>query len=280
MNMALPADFTLEFFGNCEAINILRKAGVPEPQLMAVQGGERIPLFSRETREQAEAGEIDLRPGPPGGPPIPHPSHAVLSVDVWPSLHCLIPEGHLPDVFDTATRYTGAAHSYVCTFDVNYGMKHGLLKLDKLIPEEKRSAGISSFIEYVDNREKWQFSDHDGGQLMYNIHVAEKKTILWNAHLGGYEGILRDLDPKPQMVILGIAGRANHDGRPFEGSGAEFASRQVEWLGRPDQLIWCLHDESVVPPYRVDTRAAREAVESMGTKVIDMEPNKLKHLTI
>jgi hypothetical protein len=43
---------------------------------------------------------------------------------------------------------------------------------------------------------------------------------------------------------MGIAGRANLNGRPFEGSAAQFAVEQVKWLGTPSRVIWCLHDQS------------------------------------
>lgn len=231
--------------GNCEAINILREAGVPDAQLMAVQGGERIPLFSQDIRNKANEGKIELRPTPPGAPALPHPRYAVISVDVWPSLHCLMPEGH-PEYLDSGTVYTGAAHPYVCTFDVNYGMKHGLLKIDQLLPEDEKNDGILSFVDYIKDRKINLFSDHDGGQLMYNIHISEGNTILWNAHLGGYEGIIRDLVPKPRLAIIGIAGRANYNGRPFDGSAAQFATKLVNWLDQPSQVIWCLHDKRLV----------------------------------
>ncbi|KAK7935362.1 hypothetical protein PG985_000857 [Apiospora marii] len=72
------------------------------------------------------------------------------------------------------------------------------------------------------------------------------------------------------------AGRANLNGRPFDGSAAEFASRQVEWLGKPSQVIWCLHDETCIPPWRIDTSAATATVEGNGkSKVLN-----LKHVDV
>jgi hypothetical protein len=231
--------------GNCEAIHILRKAGVAEKQLMAVTGGERIPLFSKEILKKANENAIKLRPTPPLAPRLPDPEFAVMSIDVWPSLHCLMPpisHDDMPEIMDTGVVYTGSAHPYVCTFDINYGMQHGLLQIDKMVPPEHRDAGLASFIDYINDPQN-VFSAHDGGQLMYNIHVSEGKTILWNAHLGAYEGILRTMLPKPEIAILGIAGRANFNGRPFNGSAAEFAVSEIKWLDNPKHVIWCLHDE-------------------------------------
>ncbi|KAK7966932.1 uncharacterized protein PG986_001209 [Apiospora aurea] len=256
---------------NCEAINCLRDAGVPEEQLFPVQGGERIPLFTSEIRIKTKEYESMRNPGFPGAPPMP----AELSVHVWPSLHCLMPQDH-PEVIDTATVYTGAASPYSCTLDITSGMKYGLLRIGDWLPAEKLTPGHRSFIRYVEDRKRNVFSHCDGGQLMFNFLVptaaGDTKALLWSAHLGGYEAVLRAMQPKPDTAILGIAGRANLDGRPFVGSAAEFASRQVGWLGNPAQVIWCLHDETCIPPYKIDTDAATVAVEKSGkTKVLPLK---------
>ncbi|KAE8325363.1 hypothetical protein BDV39DRAFT_206901 [Aspergillus sergii] len=249
--------------GNYEAINILRKAGVPDEQLQPVSGGERIPLFTRDIRDRAARGEGKLLSGPPGAPHEPDPSLAVCSVQVWPSLHCLMPGSHadIPEVMDTGRVFTGAAHPYLCTINLNIGMRYGLLKVGERVPPESRDDRLQSFIEYVTDNHRNVFSAYDGGQLMYNFLIDEKKTLLWNAHLGAYEGIMRGLDPKPNVAILGIAGRANINGRPFDGSAAQFALNEVRWLDEPRSIIWCLHDESPIKPYRIDTEAATAMVE-------------------
>lgn len=63
------------------------------------------------------------------------------------------------------------------------------------------------------------------------------------------------------VLILSVAGRANFNGRPFDGSAAEAATQICKWLGEPAQVIWCLHDEAPIKPWRIDTRAAEEMVE-------------------
>lgn len=65
---------------NGEAINVLREAGVPEQQLLPVAGGERIPLFTRETHQAAREGKVAVAPGPPGAPRRPDDSLAVMAV--------------------------------------------------------------------------------------------------------------------------------------------------------------------------------------------------------
>lgn len=221
---------------------MLATAGVPEEQLFRVAGGERVPLFTREMRDQASAGKCLLSPAPPNAPPLPHPDLAVAAAHIWPSLHCLMPPGAHPEEIDTAEVFTGEAHPYVCTMDITRGMKYGLLKVGDHVPRSEMDEGMVSFADYISDRKQNVFSHCDGGQLMVNF-VTDNKALLWNAHLGAYRGIMQALEPKPDIAILGIAGRANLDGRPWHGSAAEFAQNQVEWLNSPKTVIWCLHDE-------------------------------------
>ncbi|XP_014552063.1 hypothetical protein COCVIDRAFT_41746 [Bipolaris victoriae FI3] len=120
-----------------------------------------------------------------------------------PSLHCLMPEDHF-QVIDTATVYTGSATPYTCSLDITFGMKHGLLRLGDLVPPKKLRDGQCSFIEYIGDRERDVFSHCDGGPSL-------------SAHLGAYDGVMRDMQPKPDVAILAIAGRANFNGQPFNG---------------------------------------------------------------
>jgi hypothetical protein len=243
---------------NCEAINALAKAGVPEEQLFRVAGGERVPLFTRSIRDQAKAGKCQLSPAPPGAPSLPDPSLAVAAAHVWPSLHCLMPggPGGHPEVIDTGEVYTGEAHPYVCTMDITRGMKYSLLKIADIVSRDKMDEGLASFADYVADRRRNVFSHADGGQIMVNF-LVDSKAILWNAHLGSYEGIMKILEPKPDVAILGIAGRANCNGRPFDGSAAQFALNEVQWLQQPKTIIWCLHDERCVT--RLATRLEYKA---------------------
>ncbi|KAI6304096.1 hypothetical protein ACKVWC_010434 [Pyricularia oryzae] len=264
---------------NGEAINCLRNAGVPEEQLIPVAGGERIPLFTRAVREQARQDPSLRAKGFPGAPIFPLHTLAALAVHVWPSLHCLMPADH-PDVIDTATVYTGSATPYSCSLDITFGMKHGLLRLGELVPPEKLHDGQRSFIEYVSDRKRNVFSHCDGGQLMFNFLIGDK-ALLWSAHLGAYEGIMKDMQPKPDVAILAIAGRANLNGRPFDGSAAQFAVKEVEWLGSPSKVIWALHDETCIAPFRIDTAAATAAVEeSTGSKILDLKPAEVTVLDL
>ncbi|KAH6684921.1 hypothetical protein F5X68DRAFT_233356 [Plectosphaerella plurivora] len=259
---------------NGEAINVLRNANVPEEQLMPVSGGERIPLFLKTDRDRAAAGTIDVAPGPPGAPRRPHDRFAAFQVHVWPSLHCFMPGkmGDIPDFIDTRTKYTGEVSPYTCTLDITNGMKYGLLRMGDLIPKEHRDPGVQSTIEYLDDTERHKYSAFDGGQLAFNFLIAPGKTLFWNAHMGAYEGVIKDLEPKPDVAILALAGRANLDGRPFNGSAAQFIVKMIEWLRQPKTVIWCLHDESSLRPWRVDTAGADELVDSQtASRVLTLE---------
>jgi hypothetical protein len=183
-------------------------------------------------------------------------------VHIWPSLHCLLPPGGhdaLPKVLDTGVSYEGEATPFDGTVDVTRGMKYGLFRLRELVPAEVLAAddGLRCFVEWLEDRGpagRNVMSACDGGQLMFHVlkraggcrggeKGAERGGILFNAHLGAYEGIVKAIHPQPDLVVQGIAGRANLNGRPFKGSAAGFAAELLRWLGEPERVIWCLHDE-------------------------------------
>lgn len=261
---------------NGEAINELRKCGVPEEQLAPVAGGERIPLFTRLLRDQAIRGDIELAPSAPGMPPQPHHSLAVAAVHVWPSGHCFMPgtsHADIPDVIDTGKRYTGEASEYVCTMDITFGMKYGLMRLGEHMPRDAMDTGTKSFVDYIESPRARPLSHYDGGQLSFNFLLASDRTVFWNGHLGAYDGILRSVHPRPNVLIQAIAGRGNLNGRPFDGSAAEFATMISKLLGEPRRVIWSLHDESPIKPWRVDVRVATEMLEKNTTsRVMELEP--------
>ncbi|KAI4723377.1 hypothetical protein E4T48_00573 [Aureobasidium sp. EXF-10727] len=277
---------------NGEAINVLRQAGVPEEQLLPVAGGERIPLFTRETREAARDGKVAVAPGPPSAPVRPHDSlaamavHAVTSIVSYPAkgeqtiiasikFESLIIVSHadIPDEMDTGASYIGSS-PYACTIDITLGMRYGLLRLGEIVPSDHLDQGEKSFVDYTSQRRRNIMSNFDGGQMMFSFLIGDK-TLLWCAHLGAYRGILEHLNPKPDVLIQAIAGRANIDGRPYDGSAAEAVTMISELLSQPKQIIWCLHDEAPIKPWRIDVRAATDMVESKTrSRVLSMVPTK------
>lgn len=267
---------------NGEAINILRSAGVPEDQLIPVSGGERIPLFTHKCRQAAARGEVDIAPGPPGAPTRPDARLAAASVHVWPSLHCLLPgssPADLPEIMDTGKEYIGGASQYACSLDVTFMMKHGLLKLGDHIPRDTMDAGMRSFVDWINGPASKCMSPFDGGQLMYNFLFGEGKTLLWNGHLGGYDGILKTVQPRPDVLIQAIAGRANLNGRPFDGSAAQFAVQVLKLLGEPKKVIWCMHDDMPIPPRRTDLGPATQAIQKeTSSRVTTLQLGQLDRL--
>ena len=234
---------------NPEAIHVLRDAGVPEAQLITVAGGERVPLFTRDVWDKAAKGE-GLEAGwvIPGAPPRPDPALAVMAVDIWPSLHALIQWGEFPDQFDMGTPQPEPRSNFKSTLDISYGMKWNMMRLHETVPPEvlEQDPGMQALHEFLQDP-KNKFSHCDGGQLMYNFRWGgdslDEHAILWNAHLGAYDGVMRTLTPKPEIAILGANGEVNLNGRPFKGTGAEFLRDECGWLGYPGKVIWCLHDE-------------------------------------
>lgn len=198
---------------NSEAIYCLRKTGVPEEQLTRVTGGERIPLFTRETRGKAAKGEVGLAPGATNAPPQPHWDLAPIAVHVWPALHYLLQEpmhGPLPVTIDTGREYIGTASPYNSTLDITYNMKHRLFHLGDILPDEHRNEKTLAFAEYLSEQSG---KEHimpacDGGQLMFNVIISDK-AVLFNGQLEGYEGLFRTIVPQPDVAVLSIVGRGN-----------------------------------------------------------------------
>jgi hypothetical protein len=94
---------------------------------------------------------------------------------------------------------------------------------------------------------------------------------MWSGHLGGYDGILKTVQPKPNVLIQAIAGRANLNGRPFDGSAAQFAVQVCQWLGEPEKVIWCLHDDAPIKPWTVNVQPATDLVqEQTRTQVLNL----------
>ncbi|KAI5845648.1 hypothetical protein DFP73DRAFT_624314 [Morchella snyderi] len=169
--------------GNGEVINVMRAAGVPPSQLLPIAGGERIPLGT--------SGVV---------------AHA------YPSLHCLMPPvDHLsmPKTLDTGTVYLGGQDG--CTLDVTRGMAKGFTHICNAPDETFANApeGFKAFREWLNDREGNRFSYFDGGQIMYNFVIPYQGTLLWSGHLGAHEGVVKSMWPKPDVVILGVAGRGN-----------------------------------------------------------------------
>jgi len=196
--------------GNGETINVMRNAGVPEHQLHPVAGTERLKLGNGVT------------------------------VHVFPSLHALIPtnmdHASMPDYFDVGMDQRGGLDveaggdddMHVGKIPAFMGM---MFSKARTAPEEitSKNPGLKAFQEFLLD-ETQHYSYFDGGQLMYAIDIAGHGRILYSSHTGCYSQILKDMDPKPDVAILGVPARANLNGYPYQGSNAQFLLEEVQWL--------------------------------------------------
>jgi len=63
---------------------------------------------------------------------------------------------------------------------------------------------------------------------------------------------------------------------PFDGSAAQFATKEVKWPGGPMKTIWCLHDKGAINPKYVNVTAATTMVEKETMSVVlNMDHNKV-----
>lgn len=80
--------------------------------------------------------------------------------------------------------------------DITFGMKHGLFRMDQIVPPDGLLPSDRSFLDYVAEKATNLMSSFDGGQMIF-LFLIDNKTLLWNSHLGGYRGILQNLQPTP-----------------------------------------------------------------------------------
>jgi len=79
----------------------------------------------------------------------------------------------------------------------------------------------------------------DGGALLYLFDVPDGR-LLYQDTSGHWSGVMHNL--RPDVAILGAAGRGNIDGEPIQGSLAQFVAKQVDML-RPRRVILGHHDD-------------------------------------
>ena len=79
----------------------------------------------------------------------------------------------------------------------------------------------------------------DGGALLYLFDLPDGR-LLYQDTSGHWSGVMRNL--RPDVAILGAAGRGNIDGEPIQGSLAQFVAKQVDML-RPRRVILGHHDD-------------------------------------
>jgi L-ascorbate metabolism protein UlaG (beta-lactamase superfamily) len=110
----------------------------------------------------------------------------------------------------------------------------------------------------------------DGGALVFVFETPDG-SILFQDTSGHWSGILRDL--RPDVALIGAAGRGNIDGEPIQGSLAQFVGRQVDLL-RPKRVVLTHHDDWM-PGFSVatDIEPIREEMARVAprTELLELE---------
>lgn len=88
----------------------------------------------------------------------------------------------------------------------------------------------------------------DGGALVFVFDTPDG-SILFQDTSGHWSGIMSSL--RPDVALIGAAGRGNIDGEPVQGSLAEFVGRQVELLD-PKKVVLTHHDRWM-PGFSIET---------------------------
>jgi L-ascorbate metabolism protein UlaG (beta-lactamase superfamily) len=116
----------------------------------------------------------------------------------------------------------------------------------------------------------------DGGALVFMFDLPDGR-LLFQDTSGHWSGVMRDL--RPDVAILGAAGRGNIDGEPIQGSLAQFVARQVDML-RPRTVILGHHDDWLpgfsvptdITPIREEMARVAPAVELREIGYLDSNP--------
>ncbi len=91
----------------------------------------------------------------------------------------------------------------------------------------------------------------DGGALVFLFETPDG-SVFYQDTSGHWSGVLRDL--RPDVALIGAAGRGNIDGEPIQGSLAQFVARQADML-RPAKVILTHHDDWM-PGFSIPTETA------------------------
>ncbi|MCH7745150.1 MAG: MBL fold metallo-hydrolase [Chloroflexi bacterium] len=116
-------------------------------------------------------------------------------------------------------------------------------------------------------------SDVDGGALAYVIETPEG-SIFYHDTSGCWSRVISDL--RPDVALIGMAGRPNIDGEPIQGSLAQFVGRMANML-RPRQLFLGHHD-NWMPPMTQDM-TTEDALAPVREELSRVEP-RTKHINV
>ena len=116
-------------------------------------------------------------------------------------------------------------------------------------------------------------SDMDGGALAYLIETPEG-SIFYHDTSGCWSRVISDL--RPDVALVGMAGRPNIDGEPIQGSLAQFVGRMASML-RPRQLFLGHHD-NWMPPMTQDM-TTEDALAPVWEELSRVEP-RTEHVNV
>lgn len=109
----------------------------------------------------------------------------------------------------------------------------------------------------------------DGGALVFVFETPDG-SIFYQDTSGHWSGVLRDL--RPDVALIGAAGRGNIDGEPIQGSLAQFVGRQIDLL-RPRSVVLTHHDDWL-PGFSVptDVQPIRDEIARIrpGTRFLEL----------
>jgi L-ascorbate metabolism protein UlaG (beta-lactamase superfamily) len=189
-----------------ESARMLANAGVDESKLLPSQGGERHNLTSG------------------------------IVVTTFPSLHSCVWVGDVEaggmEAGGTDTIVTGHL---------------GLTEDERAAVQAEHPYGADADPELLAQMQEHiassLHSDHTGGALAYLIETPYG-SIFYHDTSGCWTGVVRDL--QPDFAIVAMAGRANIDGEPIQGSLAQFVGRMADML-RPQRMVLGHHDDWMPP---------------------------------
>lgn len=193
--------------GSHESCRVMREQGVPGAQLVASQGGER----------------HRLAPG--------------VTVRVLPSLHsCTWTTGALAAT-EPVTGDLGLCEDERAAMAarVGLGASIGRRAQEGDGPAADLRAHLAGAVG----------SGVTGGTLAYLIETPQG-SIFWQDTSGCWTGVLKELEPKPDVALLAAAGRGNLDGEPIQGSLAGFVGIEAQLL-QPKTIILNHHDNWMPP---------------------------------
>ncbi|MDA0350888.1 MAG: MBL fold metallo-hydrolase [Chloroflexi bacterium] len=204
-------------------------------EVIAANTGAKVVGSTESTRLIAGAGVSAAQLLPSQGGERHRLSDNIV-VTVYPSLHSCVWVGGVASG-GTDTVITGHA---------------GLTEEERAAVRSERPLGGPSpdpaLMEQLrEHRANTLHSDHTGGALAYMIETPYG-SVFYHDTSGCWTGVVKDL--RPDFSIVAMAGRANIDGEPIQGSLAQFVGRMGDML-RPAGMVLGHHDDWM-PPVTAD----------------------------